>query len=71
MQLAEHWRWRYRDDATGRVCRTSFQLTAEEAERRFRGAERIEGSMTLREVDIHDVAQSVARVFHESHRSVS
>lgn len=71
MELAEHWRWRYRDAATGRVCRTSFQLTAVEAERRFRGAERIEGSMTLREVDVHDVAQTAARVLHESHRQVS
>ena len=71
MELAEHWRWCYRDAATGRVCRTSFQLTAEEAERRFHGAERIEGSMTLREVDLHAVAETAPRVFHEPQRSVS
>ncbi len=68
MELAEHWRWCYRDAATGRVCRTSFQLTAEEAQRRFCGAERIEGSMTLREVESHDFADTAPRVFHESRR---
>ncbi len=71
MELAEHWRWCYRDAATGRVCRTSFQLTAEEADCRFRGAERIEGSMTLREVDIDALAETAPRVFHASHRPVS
>jgi hypothetical protein len=70
MGVAEHWRWRYRDAATGRVCRTSFQLTAEEAERRFRGAERIEGSMSLREVESHDFAEASPRAFHESSRPV-
>jgi len=51
MKLVEYWRWRYRDPKTGRVGRTAFRMTPEEVARRYPGAERIEGSMTLREVD--------------------
>jgi hypothetical protein len=58
MKLVEHWRWRYRDAKTGRVCRTSFHLTADEAEQRFPGAQRIEGSMTQRDVDSPDFADT-------------
>ena len=50
MKKVEYWRWRYRDLRTGQICRTMFQLTAEEAAR-YPEAERIEGSMLLREVD--------------------
>lgn len=49
-KLVEYWRWRYRDPQTGRICRTVFQLSEEEA-RELPEAERIEGSMLLREVD--------------------
>jgi len=54
MKRVEHWRWRYRDLPTGQICRTTFQLTAEEAAG-YPEAERIEGSMLLREVE-DDVA---------------
>lgn len=50
MKTVEYWRWRYRDPKTGRMCRTMFQLTAEEASR-YADAERIDGTMLLREVD--------------------
>ena len=50
MKQVGYWRWRYRDPKTGRVCRTVFQLTAEEASQ-FPDAERIDGTMLLREVD--------------------
>ena len=49
-KLVEYWRWRYRDPTTGRVCRTLFQLTEAEA-RNLPQAERIPGSMLLREVE--------------------
>jgi len=51
MKTVEYWRWRYRSPETGRVCRTVFPCSAEEAERLYPGAERIEGTMILREVD--------------------
>lgn len=52
-KLVEYWRWRYRDPKTGRVCRTLFQLTEAEAQN-LPDAERIPGSMLLREVDSDD-----------------
>ena len=58
----EYWRWRYRDTQTGRVCRTLFQMTAEEASR-YADAERIEGSLLLREVEADDFADTTPRVF--------
>lgn len=50
MALIEYWRWRYKDPKTGGVCRTVFQLTAEEAAK-YVDAERIPGTMLLREVE--------------------
>jgi len=50
MKTVEYWRWRYRDKGTGRICRTMFQLPAEEVAD-YPEAERIEGSMVLREVE--------------------
>ena len=50
MKQVEYWRWRYCDPKTGRMCRTMFQLTAEEAAK-YPDAERIAGSMLLRDVD--------------------
>jgi hypothetical protein len=52
-KFVEYWRWRYRDSKTGRVCRTLFQLTEREAAE-LPQAERIEGSMSLREVEVDD-----------------
>lgn len=52
-KLVEYWRWRYRDPKTGSTCRTSFQLSEREAAE-LPQAERIEGSMSLREVDADD-----------------
>jgi len=51
MKLVEYWRWRYRNPATGRICRTMFQLTTDEAADLYPEPQRIEGSMVLREVD--------------------
>ena len=62
MKKIEYWRWRYRDPQTGRVCRTLFQMTAEEASR-YAEAERIEGSLLLREVEEDDFADTTPRVF--------
>ena len=50
MRTVEYWRWRYRDIETGRTCRTMFPCCAEEAGRLYPGAERIAGTMILREV---------------------
>jgi hypothetical protein len=47
----ELWQWRYRDASTGRACRTAFRLTAEEAAM-YPQAERIEGTLVLRSVDV-------------------
>jgi len=52
-KLVEYWRWRYRDPETGRFCRTLFQLSEREATK-LPQAQRIEGSMLLREVDDDD-----------------
>lgn len=70
MKREEFWRWRYRDAVTGRVCRTSFQLTEEEALRRFPGAERIEGSMTTRDVDKPDFVDTATHAYRGSHGSM-
>ena len=51
MKKVEYWRWRYRNAETGRVCRTVFPCSADEAGRLYPGAERIEGTMILRKVD--------------------
>ena len=51
MKTVEYWRWRYRSLETGRICRTVFPCSAEEAKRLYPDAERIEGTMILREED--------------------
>ena len=61
MKPLQHWRWRFRDPQTGQALRTKFPLTAKEAER-FPGAERIEGSMVLINVQ-EDFADTMPRVF--------
>ena len=69
-KFVEYWRWRYRDPTTGRVCRTLFQLSDREAAE-LPQAERIEGSMLLREVDedeFPDTGPEVHRVTPESRK---
>ena len=56
-KLVEYWRWRYRDPETGRICQTLFQLSEREAAK-LPQAQRIEGSMSLREVDVKDFAET-------------
>lgn len=51
MKTIEYWRWRYRNVETGRICRTMFACSADEAAKLYPGAERTEGTMVLREVD--------------------
>ena len=51
MKTVEYWRWRYRDVETGRICRTMFACSAAEAAKLYPEAERIEGTMVLREID--------------------
>ena len=60
-KLVEYWRWRYRDSKTGRVCRTLFQLTEAEAQA-LPEAERIPGSMLLREVEADEFPDTGAGV---------
>ena len=70
-KFVEYWRWRYRDPKTGRMCRTLFQLSEREAAE-LPQAERIEGSMLLREVDADDFPDTgpeVHRVTPESQQS--
>ncbi len=50
MKKVEYWRWRYRNPKTGQIDRTMFQMTAAEAGR-YPEAERIDGTMLLRDVD--------------------
>jgi hypothetical protein len=50
MKTEEYWRWRYRDIKRGRICRTVFPCSFEEAVRLYPDAERIEGTMILHEV---------------------
>jgi hypothetical protein len=49
----EYWQWRYLDLKTGRMCRTVFRLTDKEAAE-LPEAERIEGTMLLREVEVDE-----------------
>ena len=62
MKQVEYWRWRYRDPQTGRICRTMFQLTAEEAAK-YPEAERIPGSMLLKDVEEAPPAPVRPRMF--------
>jgi hypothetical protein len=70
-KFVEYWRWRYRDPETGRFCRTLLQLSEREAATLLR-AERIEGSMLLREAeadDFPDTGPEVHRIDPESQRN--
>jgi hypothetical protein len=61
MKHVEYWRWRYRDSESGRMCRTMYALSEAEAAR-LPQAERIPGTMILREVDEADFADTVPHV---------
>ena len=61
MKSIECWRWRFRDLGTGRVCRTMYALSEEEA-RKFPEAERIPGTRILRELDAADFADTLPHV---------
>ncbi len=61
MKTIECWRWRFRDPGSGRVCRTMYALSEEEA-RKFPQAERIPGTLILREVDEADFADTLPHV---------
>ena len=50
MAKVEYWRWRYRDPQLGCIRRTTAVMTEQEAAS-FPEAERIEGSLILREVN--------------------
>lgn len=62
MNQVEYWRWRYRDPETGRVCRTTFQLTADEAAK-YPCAERIRGTMLLRDVEDDSFVETARGAF--------
>jgi len=58
MKLVECWRWRFRDPASGRMCRTMYPISEEEA-RKFPQAERVPGTLIMREVDEIDFADTL------------
>ena len=61
MKLVECWRWRFRDPASGRMCRTMYPISEEEA-RKFPQAERVPGTLIMREVDEIDFADTLPSV---------
>jgi hypothetical protein len=70
-QFVECWRWRYRDLETGRTCQTLVRLSEREAAE-LPQAQRIEGSMLLREVvadDFPDTGPEVHRLTCEPRQS--
>ena len=50
MKTVKYWRWRYRDPQLGCIRHTTAAMTEEEAAA-YPEAERIEGSLTERELD--------------------
>ena len=63
MKTVEYWMWRYRNVETGRICRTMFPCSAEEASKRYPGAERIGGTMISREVHDDDAVPTRRAAF--------
>lgn len=61
MKLVECWRWRFRDTKSGRMCRTMYALSEEEA-KKFPEAERIPGTLIMREVGELDFADTLPHV---------
>ena len=58
MKLVECWRWRFRDPCSGRMCRTMYAISEEEA-RKFPQAERVPGTLIMREVDELDFVDTL------------
>jgi hypothetical protein len=46
----EYWLWKVTDPRTGKVRRTTYRMTEAHAEQSFPGAERIPGSVEIRNV---------------------
>ena len=70
-KFVEHWRWRYRDPETGRICQTLLQISDREAAQ-LPEAQRVEGSMVLREAeadDFPDTGPEVHRLTCEAQQS--
>jgi hypothetical protein len=63
MKKVEYWRWTFRDPATDEVCRTDFQLTADEAELYLPEAEPIPETLTVFEVEEDGDMDTVPSVF--------
>ena len=61
MKLVECWRWRFRDSKSGRMCRTMYALCEEEA-KTFPEAERIPGTLVMREVHDNDFSDTLPEV---------
>lgn len=59
MKLVECWRWRFRDPVSGRVCRTMYAISEEEA-RKLPHA--VPGTLIMREVDERDFAETLPSV---------
>ena len=56
-RVQQYWQWRYRDLESGQIHETTVQLTEEEATR-LPEAERIEGSMSLVEMDLDEFPET-------------
>jgi|SRR5580765_2506366 len=56
-RVQQYWQWRYRDPNSGQFHETTVQLTEEEAAR-LPEAERIEGSMSLVEMDLDEFPET-------------
>ena len=61
MKLVECWRWRFRDPKSGRMCRTMYALSEEEA-KKFPEAERIAGTLILRPIGEDDFSDTQPHV---------
>jgi hypothetical protein len=61
MKLVECWRWRFRDPVSGRICRTMYAISEEEAGK-YPHAERVPGTRILREVDEIDFADTLPSI---------
>ena len=64
MKTVEYWRWRYRNVVTGRICRTVFPCSAEEAARLYPDAEPIAGTMVLRKLRDEELKTASSRRAH-------
>ena len=61
MKQVELWQWRYRSPKTGCSHKTLLPITEQEASM-FPGAERIEGTLLMLEVDDSEFVETTPRV---------